>query len=100
MKRLNAPGQQLERKAHWIIETRAWFSRQTSMNKYPRSKRLHGAHAAHTTRTARAGIISWRKQLPGPTQGLLICLGWLRLFQCIVLPQYAAAGRRGPRYER
>jgi hypothetical protein len=35
-----------------------------------------------------------------PVRGLLICLGWLRLFQQIVAPRYALIPRRDFRRER
>jgi hypothetical protein len=35
-----------------------------------------------------------------PARGLLICLGWLRLFQQIVAPRYALIPRREFRRER
>jgi len=35
-----------------------------------------------------------------PARGLLICFGWLRLFQQIVAPSYAMAGRKGLRHAR
>ena|SRR5215472_4669986 len=99
MKRLYSRLLKTERKSHWINETGEWFVRQTSMNEHPTSKRNAGP-AIRTHKVARAEVIDLSKQLPGATRGLLICLGWLRLFQRIVTPHYAAGGRRGSRYER
>ena len=99
MKCLNSRLPKTERKSHWINETGEWFGRQTSMNEHPTSKR-NGVLAIRTHRVARSEVIDLSKQLPEATRGLLICLGWLRLFQRIVTPHCAAAGRKGSRYER
>jgi hypothetical protein len=100
MKNLTAHHVKVEHKSHRFNETGGFFAHPTGMNEHTRSRRLHGPHAVHTQRAARASVMDLRKQLPQPTRGLLISLGWLRLFQRIVTPQYAAAGRRGSRYER
>jgi hypothetical protein len=48
--------------------------------------------------TARLAL---QKVAPVPTnRGLLICLGWLRLFKEIVAPNYAMVGRKGLRHAR
>jgi hypothetical protein len=47
---------------------------------------------------------AWRTIQFQPARGLLICLGWLRLYQRIVSPilspRYAVIARKGGRHER
>ena len=104
----------VERKSHSIRGTARQLERQINMNEHPRSKRIHGARANRTPHAISTAGSSGRlkaqmperKQLPPApivpfktARGLLICLGWLRLYQCIISPSYATVARRGLRYE-
>jgi hypothetical protein len=84
--------------------------RQTSMKENPRFKQiteLQNNLAANAPKSRARQKSRMTKRLAPqraepvqPSRGLLICLGWLRLFQQIVAPSYAMAARRGTRHVR
>jgi hypothetical protein len=66
-----------------------------------RAQKVTGAKNGNTLQSAEKKRISPNvSTLFQPARGLLICLGWLRLFQQIVAPRYALIPRREFRRER
>ncbi len=105
----------LGRKSHSVQETNGRFERPISMNNNSRSNRFHGTGITRdqNTTNANAGATHLQRQYSGgrrpspkfrpllePARGLQICLGWIRLFQSIVLPSYLVFARKGCRYEK
>jgi hypothetical protein len=63
----------------------------------PQNARRAGVRRQYT---ATDRLSSKHPALVQPARGLLICFGWLRLFQQIVAPSYAMAARKGLRHAR
>ena|SRR5580765_7627278 len=98
------------RKSHSSRGTTARLERQTSMRQHAISKQFNSARVNQARKTTVQTVSRSRLQRqthstepttpPNPARALLICLGWLRLYQRIILPHYAMVGRRGLWYER